>query len=85
MEKQNITLSLPKVLLRKAKVVAAMEEKSLSALLRESLEARVLGSSGYNRARNRQLRTLRRGVNLGTKGLFSSMREELHERGKDIR
>jgi hypothetical protein len=84
MEKQNVTLSLPKVLLRKAKVLAAMEEKSLSELLRESLEERVKGTSGYNRARNRQVRILRRGLNLGTKGSISVSREVLHERGKDV-
>ena len=84
MEKQNVTLSLHKVLLRKAKVVAAIEEKSLSELLRESLEERVRGLSGYKQARNRQLRMLKRGLNLGTKGSISVSREELHERGKNV-
>lgn len=80
MEKQNVTLSLPKSLLRKAKVLAAMEEKSLSELLRESLEKRVYESSGYKNARNRQLRTLKKGLDLGTKGFLSTSRDELHER-----
>ncbi|RLB21781.1 MAG: CopG family transcriptional regulator, partial [Deltaproteobacteria bacterium] len=41
MERQNVTLSLPKLLLKKAKVIAASREKSLSDLLRESLEQKV--------------------------------------------
>ena len=84
MEKQNVTLSLPKGLLRKAKVLAAIEEKSLSELLRESLQERVQGTSGYRRARSRQVRVIRKGLDLGTKGSFSVSREELHARGKDL-
>ncbi len=40
-ERQNVTLSLPRALLRKAKVVAAQKEKSLTELIREALEERV--------------------------------------------
>ena len=35
MERQNVTLSLPKSLLKKAKVTATSHDKSLSQLLRE--------------------------------------------------
>ena len=38
MDRQNVTLSLPKSLLKKAKIVAAQEEKSLSELMREMLQ-----------------------------------------------
>lgn len=41
MERRDVTLSLPKVLLEKAKALAAMEERSLSDLLRETLEEKV--------------------------------------------
>ena len=40
MERQNVTLSLPKSLLKKAKAIAAEEDKSLSELIREFLEKR---------------------------------------------
>lgn len=81
MEKQNVTLSLPKSLLKKAKVIAASHEKSLSQLLRESLELKVREATGYKRARDRQLQLLRTGLKLGTKGKISTKREELHARG----
>ncbi len=80
MEKQNVTLSLPKALLKKAKAIAASEEKSLSELMRGSLEEKVKEATGYQKAKDRQLRLLRKGFNLGTKGKITISREELHAR-----
>lgn len=47
MKRRNVTLSLPEPLLRKAKVVAARKETSLSELLREALEEKVREHTGY--------------------------------------
>ncbi len=80
MERQNVTLSLPKSLLKKAKALAASKEKSLSVLLKESLEEKINEASGYNQARDRQTGLLKRGLNLGTKGRLAVSREELHAR-----
>ena len=80
MEKQNVTLSLPKELLKKAKVLAASQNKSLSEFLRESLEERIRESSGYRTAKLRQLKLLKEGFDLGTKGQIGFNRDELHER-----
>lgn len=80
MNRQNVTLSLPKALIKKAKIVAAREDKSLSELLRESLEEKVREDSGYKQARIRQLKLLARGFDLGTKGAIDFSREELHAR-----
>lgn len=80
MERQNVTLSLPKSLLKKAKVLAAKKEKSLSQILKEAIEEKVMEDSGYEKARERQLRLLRTGLNLGTHGRVSYSREELHAR-----
>lgn len=80
MEKQNITLSLPKPLLKKAKILAAGEDKSVSELIREALEKRLRESSGYAAARNRQLKILEKGYDLGTGGVLGTAREELHAR-----
>jgi len=77
-EKQNITLSLPKPLLKKAKILAAGEDKSVSELIREALEKRLRESSGYAAARNRQLKILEKGYDLGTGGVLDTTREELH-------
>jgi hypothetical protein len=79
MEKQNVTLALPKPLLKKAKSLAARREISLSELLRESVEEKVREASGYSRARARQLRLLEAGLDLGTQGRRID-REALHER-----
>lgn len=80
MEKQNITLSLPKVTLKKAKMLALKEEKSLSALIRESLEERIRKDTGYKKAMEREITLMEKGFKLGTGGRRPCSREELHER-----
>lgn len=80
MNRQNITLSLPKPLLKKAKVFAAKAEKSINELVRESLEEKISKGTGYERSKKRQLRLLKTGFNLGTKGKIIISREELHAR-----
>jgi hypothetical protein len=81
MVRQNVTLSLPKVLLKKAKVMAANKNKSLSGLFIEAIEEKVREDAGFKKARERQLRLLKAGLNLGTKGHPVASREELHARG----
>jgi len=66
MEKQNVTLSLPLPLLKQAKINAAGQDKFLSQLMRESLEEKVREEVEYNKARKRQLRLLKNGLDLGT-------------------
>ena len=80
MDRQNITLSLPKSLLKKAKIVAAQEEKSLSELMREVLQKKVEQQTGYEKAKQRHLSLLNKGLNLGTKGRSSYTRNDLHFR-----
>ncbi len=80
MERQNVTLSLPKPLLKKAKVMAAQQDKSLSELMREALERRVNQSADYEKARKRHLKLLELGLDLGSHGELTVSREELHDR-----
>jgi len=80
MERRNVTLSLPKTLLKKAKILAVMKDRSLSDLLRETLEEKVEEETGYQRAKERQIALMEKGFNLGTKGRITISREELHER-----
>ena len=80
MERQNVTLSLPRALLKRAKAIAAKKEKSLSELMRESLEEKVREATGYKKAMERQIRLMKRGFDLGTKGKITFSREEIHER-----
>jgi metal-responsive CopG/Arc/MetJ family transcriptional regulator len=80
MERQNVTLSLPTALLKKAKVVAAQQGKSLSELMREALETRVNGKARYQQAMRRHLTLLASGRDLGTGGELNLSRDQIHER-----
>jgi hypothetical protein len=80
METQNITLSIPKKVLRKIKLIAVQRETSVSGLLTHYLEEIVLREEGYARARDDHKEWLNSGANLGTGGHVSWKREELHER-----
>lgn len=80
MEKQNITLALPKEVLKRVKVMAAGEGTSVSALMEHLLQERLARHEGYEQAHQRQAALMAKGVDLGTKGERSWTREELHER-----
>lgn len=80
MERRNVTLSLPKDLLRKAKQLAVMRDKSLSDLVRETLEEKVEEETGYQKAKERQIAVMEKGIDLGTRGKITIPREHLHER-----
>ncbi len=80
MERQNVTISVPKPLLKKAKIFAANIDKSLSEFFRETLEQRIREAEGFNQSKNRQLKLLKNGLNLGTKGKITIKRDELYDR-----
>ena len=77
---RNVTLSLPSELLRKAKVLAAQRETSVSRLMAEALADLLAQEDTYAAAQRRHLALLAQGVNLGTHGRASWTREALHER-----
>ena len=81
MENQNVTLSIPRKLLKQAKIIAASQDKSLSQLMRESLEDKVREQADYQKARIRHVRLLKKGLDLGTGGQVKISRDELHARG----
>ena len=76
--KTNITLKIETDLLREARVLAAEQGTSISALLTSRLEQAVRERRGYEQARRRAVARLRRGFDLQWKPPAS--REELHER-----
>lgn len=80
MERQNFTVSLPKALLKKAKIIAAKSDKSVSELIREAMEEKIEESTGYQRAKQKHLMILRKGIDLGTKGNIAISREDFHAR-----
>jgi hypothetical protein len=81
METQNITLSIPKEILRKIKLIAVQRQTSVSGLLTQALTKLVQQEDSYARAQQRHLQWLEQGMNLGTGGRLISSRDELHERG----
>ncbi len=80
METQNITLTLPKQVLRKVKTIATQRRTSVSRMLTQMLEELAARETGYQRARTRHLRLLAAGLDLGTGGQIRWTRDELHER-----
>ncbi|MGQ9585538.1 MAG: CopG family transcriptional regulator [Anaerolineae bacterium] len=80
MERQNITLSIPKEILRKVKAIAVQRRTSVSGLLTEALEEMVRQENAYAHARQRHLQWLEQGADLGSGGRILTRREELHDR-----
>jgi hypothetical protein len=80
MERQNVTLSLPLSLVKKARHLAVERGTSLSGLLSEMLEQLVTDESTRVRAERRISKRLEQGLDLGTRGELTSTRDELHER-----
>jgi hypothetical protein len=76
--KTNITLKIETGLLREARVLAASEGTSVSALLAARLEQIVRESKAWERAHRRARARLHQGFDLGWTKPRS--RDELHER-----
>ena len=80
MEKQNITLSLPKEILKKGKMLATKKGISLNELIRELLQISTESEEGYRISADRQINRMKEGIQLGTKGGISWKRDQLHQR-----
>lgn len=76
--KNNLTLKLDRDLIKKARVLAAEKETSISAIVAEQLEKAVRDRDGYEQAKRRALARLKHGYNLGYKPPAS--RDEFYER-----
>jgi hypothetical protein len=79
-DNQNITLSLPRELLKRVKRLAADRETSVSSLMSEALARLANEDRRYSAARRRALAALRSSSSLGTGGRRTWSRDELHER-----
>jgi len=77
-QKQNITISLSRHVLKKARILAARRETSISGLLAQEIEALVGEDEAYERAERQALALLESGFHLG--GVAPAGRDELHER-----
>ena len=79
-ENQNITLSVPRELLKRVKRVAADRDTSVSALMTEALGRVADENRRYSAARKRALAALRSRRSLGTGGRRTWSRQDLHDR-----
>ena len=77
-EKQNVTISLSKQVLKKARILAARRETSISGLLAQEIESLVNNEDAYERAERQALLLLDQGFHLG--GVIRASRDDLHER-----
>jgi hypothetical protein len=76
--KQNVTISLDRLTIQKAKIVAARRSTSISGLLAQQIEMLVGEEEAYERAERQAMTLLDQGFHLG--GLIRVRRDELHER-----
>ncbi len=76
--KQNVTISLSRQVLKKAKILAARRETSISGLLAQQIEFLVGDEEAYDRAERRARAMLDKGFHMG--GIIRAGRDELHER-----
>jgi len=80
MDIQNITLAVPKHILRKFREIAFHRQKSVSKLMVEMMEEFVAKEEGYRFARESHLRQMDSVRNMGTEGRIKWNRDDLHER-----
>jgi predicted transcriptional regulator len=79
-DNQNITLSVPRELLRRVKRLAVDRDTSVSALMTEALARLADEDRRYSAARKRGLGALKAARSLGTRGRRTWTRDQLHER-----
>ena len=78
MSKQNVTLSLSRETIRKAKILAARRDTSISGLLANQIEILVGEEEAYERSKRQAMALLEKGFHLG--GVIPASRDEWHER-----
>lgn len=77
-KKQNLTISLERKTIRKAKLLAARQQMSISGLVAHQIEALVEDEEAYRRAERQAIALLDEGFHLG--GAIRVNRDQLHER-----
>lgn len=76
--RQNVTVSLTRQTLQKAKVLAARRATSISGLLAHQIEILVGEEEAYEQAQRQAMNLLDQGFPMG--GVIRAKRDELHER-----
>ena len=75
--KQNLTLSLEKDLIKKAKILAAHHDTSITGLVSEYIEKMAAEEQGYQDSKGKALKAMEKGLSFGGKRV---PRENLHGR-----
>jgi hypothetical protein len=76
--RQNLTVSLDRQTIQKAKIIAARRSTSISGLIARQIEVLVGEEEAYERAERQALNLLDQGFHLG--GVIRVSRDEVHER-----
>jgi hypothetical protein len=76
--KQNLTISLDRRAIQKAKILAARRSTSISGLLARQIEILLGEEEAYERAERQAMALLEQGFHLG--GVIRTSRDDLHER-----
>lgn len=77
-QKQNLTISLDRETIQKARIIAARQLTSISGLVARQIETLVGEEEAYEKAKKKALALLDKGFHLG--GTIRASRDELHER-----
>ena len=77
-EKQNVTVSINRDIVRKARILAARRSTSISGLLAEQIEKLIGAEEAWERSERSALALLEQGFHLG--GRITATRDEWHER-----
>lgn len=72
------TISLSRLVLKKAKILATRRETSISGLVAQEIEFLIGSEEAYERAERQALALLDQGLHFG--GVIRASRDELHER-----
>ena len=76
--KQNVTISLSREVIKKARILAARRETSISGLLAREVERLAGDEDAYEQAGRQAMALLDKGFHMG--GVIGASRDELHER-----
>ena len=77
-DKQNVTISLSRQVLRNARILAARRKTSISGLLANQIEFLVGEEEAYEHAERQAMALLDKGFHMG--GVIRTSREQWHER-----
>lgn len=77
---KNVTLSLPEDLLRRFRVYAASHDRSMNELMTRAIQRMLVEGDTWEESQRRFIDGIRNADDLGTNGVLTWTRDEIHER-----